>query len=631
MKHTKMFKKTKNVRIAIAIILVLLFLFQTYQQNNISWDIIEKIEKREDISLNVFMEKYNNEDFSKIELINDQKLVWYTFLWTWEWKSLMMINKTIQEEIYNVFESKKPENTSLIELWIDVLGPIEISIITEKDWFFSTMLKEFVPLLLFFGLFLFLLKFALPKGWWLPFNTKAWKENIKTKENTKFSDVAGMEEVKWELSEMVDYLKNPSKYHKVWARHPKWVLLYGQPWSGKTLLARAVAWEASVPFFSVSGSEFMEMLVWMWAAKVRTLFQKAKTAGKAIIFIDEIDAIGRKRGLWHTGWHQEQEQTLNQILTEMDGFDNKTNIIVMAATNRPDILDPALLRAGRFDRKILVSAPTYEERKEIFEYYLKDKKVDKKLNLDSLIKRTSGLVWADIENIVNEAALKLAKDGKNTLTEEEFEYALEKVLMWPEKKVKSMKEKEKKIIAFHELWHAVTSHLLEDADNVEKITIVRRWHALWATRKTPEEDKYLYSKNKILDETISLLWGRAAEDVFFGTNEITTWASNDFERATKMVTDMIMKYGMDEELWPIFYFDRSKEEYLPYKTYSEKTAEKIDEKIKFYINDSYKKAKDIVSKNKKLIESMSEILLEKEYLTKEEFIDLMEDKNNKDK
>lgn len=620
-----MLKKPKNVRILIIALILIVTSYQTYQATKISKDVVQVIKEQEELPLNSFMDKYKNKEFSKVDLVNDTKLLGYVFVWTWKWQSFMTIQKTLTEEIYNVFESKKPENTSLIELWIELDWSTEINIKSEKESFLTSILKEIVPLLIFFVLILFLFRFSLPKWWWLPFNTKAWKENIKTKENTKFSDVAWMEEVKEELSEIVDYLKNSSKYQKVWARHPKWVLLYWQPWSWKTLLARAVAWEASVPFFSVSWSEFMEMLVWMWAAKVRNLFQKAKTAWKAIIFIDEIDAIWRKRGLWHTGWHQEQEQTLNQILTEMDWFDNKTNIIVMAATNRPDILDPALLRAGRFDRKILVSAPTYEERKEIFEYYLKGKKVEKNLNLDSLIKRTSGLVWADIENIVNEAALKLAKENKTVIGEEEFEYALEKVLMWPEKKVKSMQEKEKQIIAYHELWHAVTSHLLENTDKVEKITIVRRWQALWATWKTPEEDKYLYSKNKIIDETISLLWWRAAEEVFFGKDEITTWASNDLERATKIITDMVMKYWMDEELWPVFYFDGSREEYLPYKTYSEKVAEKIDEKIKSYINNCYSESKKIITKNKKLIESMSKVLLEKEYLTREEFVELMED------
>ena len=619
-----MFKKTKNVRLIILWVLVIVTIFQTYQANsNTSWDSVEKINETKELSLNNFVEKYKKNDFNKIEVINDKQLVWYTFLWTGVWNSFMIIQKTLTEKIYNTFESEKPTNTSLTDIWINLNWKTEINIKTEDENFFSNVLKDIVPLLIFFGLFLVLMKFALPKSWWLPFNTKTWKENIKMKTSAKFKDVAGMAEVKEELSEVVDYLKNPKKYQKVWARHPKGVLLYWQPGSGKTLLARAVAWEASVPFFSVSWSEFMEMLVWMWAAKVRNLFQKAKAAWSAIIFIDEIDAIGRKRWLWHTWWHQEQEQTLNQILTEMDGFDNKTNVIVIAATNRPDILDPALLRAGRFDRKIMVSAPTYEEREEIFRYYLKNKKIEKKLNLESLIKRTSWLVWADIENIVNEAALKLAKLWKNTISAEEFEYALEKVLMWPERKVKSMKEKEKQIIAFHELWHAVTSHLLPEADNVEKITIVRRWQALGATRKIPEEDKYLYSKTKILEETISLLWGRAAEEVFFGKEEVTTWASNDFEVATKMISDMIMKYWMDEEIGTIMYFDKSKEEYLPYKTYSEKTAEKIDNKIKYYMSYCYKRSKEIVSKNKDLIKEMSKTLLKKEYITKDEFQKMM--------
>ncbi len=629
----KKFKnKSKNIWISIIAIFIVVTLVQTYQANSsITGDTIQKVKETTDVSLNTFIEKYKDNDFSKIDVVNDNKLIWYIFLWTGKWTDFMLIQKTVTEERFNTFESEKPISTSLTELWINIQWKTQINIKTEKEKFFENIISDILPLLIFFGLFLLVMKFALPKGWWLPFANKTWKDSMKVNIKTRFKDVAWMEEVKEELSEIVDYLKNSSKYHKVWARHPKWVLLYGQPWSGKTLLARAVAWEASVPFFSVSWSEFMEMLVWMWAAKVRNLFQKAKTAWKAIIFIDEIDAIWRRRWLWHTGWHQEQEQTLNQILTEMDGFDNKTNIIVIAATNRPDVLDPALLRAWRFDRKVLVSAPTYEERKEIFEYYLKNKKTTKKLNLDSLIKRTSGLVWADIENIVNESALKLAKDWNTILSDDEFEYALEKVLMWPEKKIKSMQENERKIIAYHELWHAVTSHLLPEADNVEKITIVRRGEALWATRKIPEEDRYLYSKKKILEETISLLWWRVAEEVFFGKENVTTWASNDFERATKMITDMIMKYWMDEEIWPIMYFDKSKEEYIPYKTYSEKTAEKIDNKIKDYISICYKKSKDIITKNKELINNMSKVLLEKEYLTKEEFILLMNNKPLKTK
>lgn len=617
-----MLKKTKNVRLFMLIALVWITVIESFRFANKfnEWP-VEVINDEIDASLNVFLSKYNSNEFEKIDVVNDKKLIWYLFLAD---KSTEKIKK------YDLINSEKPESTSLAELWIDVLWKTQINVLTKEDNIWTSMVKEILPLFLFLILLFVVFRFTMPKWWALWINTKTWTDTTKTKITTKFSDVAWMDEVKEELSEVVDYLKHPEKYHKVWARAPKWVLLYWQPWSGKTLLARAVAWEANVPFFSASWAEFMEMLVGMWAAKVRTLFQKAKAAWTAIVFIDEIDAIWWKRWLWHTWWHQEQEQTLNQILTEMDWFDNKSHVIVIAATNRPDMLDPALLRAWRFDRKILVSAPTYEERKSIFEYYLKDKKMDASVNLDSLIKRTSWLVWADIENIVNEASLKLAKTDKEILSESEFEYAIEKVLMWPEKKIKRMQEQEKKIIAYHELWHAVTSHLLEEADKVEKITIVRRWQALWATWKTPEEDKYLYSKTKIIHETISLLWWRAAEDVFLWEEKITTWASNDFERATRMISDMVMKYWMDKDLWPMMYFDEDKSDYSLYKPYSEKTAEKIDEKIRKYIDDCYKQSKKIIEDNKELIEKMSKILLEKEYLTRDEFKNLM-DGDNKDK
>ncbi len=612
-----MFKNSKSVRITLLIAIIWLTAIETgLKVSSNSNEIMEVIVDEIESPLNNFLWQYKNNEFEKIEVINDKKLVGYVFL-TWE--------STEKTKKYNKILSEKPESTTLTDLGIDVLWDTTLNITTKEESIWSSMAKDILPLFFFLILVFIIFRITMPKwSWPMWISTKTWTDNSKTKIDTKFADVAGMEEVKEELTEIVDYLKNPEKYRKVWARAPKWVLLYGQPWSWKTLLARAVAWEANVPFFSASGSEFMEMLVWMWAAKVRTLFQKAKAAGTAIIFIDEIDAIWWKRWVWHTWWHQEQEQTLNQILTEMDWFDNKSHIIVIAATNRPDMLDSALLRAWRFDRKILVSAPTYEERKAIFDYYLKDKKVDKSVNLDSLIKRTSWLVWADIENIVNEASLKLAKTDKDILTENEFEYAIEKVLMWPEKKVKSMQDKEKQIISYHELWHAVTSHLLQEADKVEKITIVRRWQALWATWKTPEEDKYLYSKTKIIHETISLLWWRASEEIFFGKEDVTTWASNDFERATKIISDMIMKYWMDEDLWPVVYFDEDKNDYSLYKPYSEKTAEKIDEKIKYYIWDCYKQAKKIINDNKDLIEKMSKILLEKEYLTKEEFSILMD-------
>ena len=622
----------KWFRFILFFVLLISWAIQVYKTVSVQGDIIEVVRDTKEISLNDFLKQYNAWTFTKIILEDETSLKGYEYLETWASVPFMTVKKNLTEQYVNLFETKKPLGTSLNDLGISMTGAVIVDVkFNEKSWR-SQLLQDVWPLLLFFVIFILILRFAMPKWWngWFPFSVKSGKLNTSKTMKTRFSDVAGMDEVKMELSEIVDYLKNPGKYHKVGARHPKWVLLYGQPWSGKTLLARAVAGESNVPFFSVSGSEFMEMLVGMWAAKVRELFGKAKAVGRAIIFIDEIDAIWKKRGVGYTWGHQEQEQTLNQILTEMDGFDNATNIIVIAATNRPDILDPALMRAWRFDRKVYVSEPTYEERILIFNYYLKGKKLDTSINVLSLAKRTSGLVGADIENIVNEAALKEAKENRSIVDQNDFEYALEKVIMGPEKKVKSMKEQEKKIIAFHELGHAITSHLLPNADPVEKISIVRRGHALGVTWIMPNEDLYLNSKAKFLDEVVSLLGWRASEEVFFGTNNITTWASNDFEKATTIITNMIVKYGMDKEIWPVSYIEKKDDEYRMFKSYSEKTAQIIDEKIKKYIADCYEQSKKIIIQNKQLIEKLSIVLLDKEYLTKEEF-ESMIDKNSKPK
>ncbi len=610
----------KWFRFVVFFILVVSTAIQIYKTASVKGDTIEVVRESKDVSLNDFLKAYKDGVFTKLILEDETSLKGYEYLETGDNLSFMTIRKHIIQQFVNVYETEKPLGTSLTDLGISMTGNVIVDVHFNEQSRRSKLLSDIWPLLLFFVLFIVFLRFVMPKwGGGFPFSVKAGKLNTPKTIKTKFSDVAGMEEVKMELSEMVDYLKNPMKYHKVWARHPKWVLLYGQPGSWKTLLARAVAGESNVPFFSVSGSEFMEMLVGMWAAKVRELFGKAKAAGRAIIFIDEIDAIGKKRGVGYTWGHQEQEQTLNQILTEMDWFDNMAQIIVIAATNRPDILDPALMRAWRFDRKVYVSEPTYEERILIFDYYLKGKKLDKSINIPSLAKRTSGLVGADIENIVNEAALKEAKENRSTLDQNDFEYALEKVIMGPEKKVKSMKEQEKKIIAFHELGHAITSHLLPNADPVEKISIVRRGHALGVTWIMPNEDLYLNSKAKFLDEVVSLLWWRAAEEVFFGADNITTGASNDFEKATDIINNMIIKYGMDKELGTISYIDRDKDSYKAFKTYSEKTAQIIDEKIKKYMSDAYEQSKKIILQNHDLIEKLSVVLLDKEYLTKEEF------------
>lgn len=589
---------------------------------NIQTGAVELITEKKELTLSEWLILYHEGNFEQIKVVNDVDLQGYAFQQTGE---KTFLSNAYSTKEYLLYTTQKNKEDSITTLGIILTGDTNIQVSYVEDSFFIKLFDQVGYLLLFFLILFVGMRFLMPKGGpWNILWVNVGKESKKSESTTKFTDIAGMDEVKNELIEIVDYLKKPEKYKKIWARPPKGVLLYGVPGSGKTLLARAVAGEAGVAFFSASGSEFMEMLVGMGAAKVRKLFEQAKASERAIIFIDEIDAIGKKRGSGYTGGHQEQEQTLNQILTEMDGFDKNTNIIVMAATNRPDTLDPALLRAGRFDRKVYVSAPTMEERILIFEYYLKSKKTDKEVNLESLAKRTSGLVGADIENIVNEAALQVAKEDRNSLMVADFEYALEKVIMGPEKKVKSMKEKEKKIVAYHELGHAVTGHLLENADPIEKISIVRRGHALGVTWTTPEEDQNLYSKAKFLDEVVVLLGGRAAEELFFGKDEITTGASNDFERATKIIRDMILKYGMDEDFGPINYGKDASNESSFINPYSENLAEKVDEKIKNYLKDLYKKSKKILKNNADLIHQMAEVLLEKEYLSSEEFSMMMD-------
>ena len=593
-----------------------------------TWEVktIENIKHEKEVSLNSWLNLYNSGMYQKVEIEDWTDMKWYVFLESTKKESLLSFWKSIPVDNFYLVTAKKPADTSLTELGFNLTGSTPIKTIYNEESIWTSFLKEFWWLILFFLVFIIWFRLMMWKGnwaWWL-MDIKVWKKSTKETSKTRFSDVAWMDEVKNELMEVVDYLKNPEKYRKVGARHPKWILLYGEPGSWKTLLARAVAWEADVAFFSASGSEFMEMLVWMWAAKVRTLFKQAKEAWRAIIFIDEIDAIGKKRWNGNTWWHQEQEQTLNQILTEMDGFDNQTNIIVMAATNRPDILDPALLRAGRFDRKVYVTSPTAEERTEIFNYYLKNKEVSDKVNLKSLVKRTSGLVWADIENIVNEASLRIAKDWRTVLEPEDFEYALEKVIMWPEKKSKWIQEKEKRIIAFHELGHALLAHVQPEADAPEKISIVRRWHALGLTWITPAEDRNLYSRNYILAEVAGLLWGRASEEIFFGKDNITTGASNDFERANKIIRDMITKYGMDPEIGLVVYPDEQSSDFSFYKPYSDETAEKIDERVKKYLEDAYDVAKSTILKHKKTIEKIAELLIKREYISGEDFSMMVE-------
>ena len=618
--------KKSLLRIIIVLFIISLLLYSAQKWVNSSrGEITENIVEEKEVPLNQWLQSYQNQEYSKIKLEDTINLYGYVFVSTGKETSFFDFTKSYSTVDYQVIKTQKPVETTLTDLGIILTWDTEILTVYNEKGLLVSLFQEFWSLLLFLVIFFFGARLIMGRWgngvWWL-MNIQIGKKSTAENKKTKFSDIAGMEEVKNELEEIIDYLKDPEKYKKVWARPPKWVLLYGEPWSWKTLLARAVAGEANVEFFSASGSEFMEMLVGMGAAKVRTLFKQAKDAGKAIIFIDEIDAIGKKRGNGNTGGHQEQEQTLNQILTEMDGFETDTNIIVIAATNRPDILDPALLRAGRFDRKIYVTTPTADEREAIFKYYLKEKKLSPEINLSSLIKRTSGLVGADIENIVNEASLRIAKDNREVIEPADFEYALEKILMGPEKKVKTIREKEKQITTYHELWHALLAHLQPEADPVEKISIVRRGRALGVTWTTPQEDRYNYSKQYLLEEISVLLAWRASEEIFFGKDQISTWASNDFEKASSYVRNLLVKYGMDEDLWLAVYKDE--EDYPFLKQYSEEKAQQIDKKMKHYLDEAYLVAKKTIKSYQDVLVRIAWILLKKEYLSGEEFSDMID-------
>jgi cell division protease FtsH len=437
-----------------------------------------------------------------------------------------------------------------------------------------------------------------------------------------FDDVAGVNEAKEELQEVVEFLREPQKFISLGARIPKGVLLVGAPGTGKTLMAKAVSGEAGVPFFSISGSEFVEMFVGVGASRVRDLFEQAKRHSPAIVFVDEIDAVGRHRGAGLGGSHDEREQTLNQLLVEMDGFDTDTNVIIIAATNRPDILDPALLRPGRFDRRVVLDRPDIKGREEILKVHVKGKPVSPDVDLNDLARSTPGFVGADIENLVNEAAILAARRGKKVIEHDEFMEAIERVIAGPERKSRLINPNEKKIIAYHEAGHAIVINALPEADTVQKVSIISRGEAGGYTIAFPEEDRMLKSRNQILSDMIGLLGGRAAEEIAF--NDITSGASNDLERVTKLARTMVTRLGMSSELGPMVY---GKQEELVFlgreiseqRDYSEHIAEKIDVAIQQLIQNAYDKAKSILTQYRAELDKVAERLLEEETMDAEEF------------
>jgi cell division protease FtsH len=436
-----------------------------------------------------------------------------------------------------------------------------------------------------------------------------------------FKDVAGAEEAKEELEEIKEFLKSPEKFNNLGAKIPKGVLLVGPPGTGKTLLARAVAGESNVPFYSISGSDFVEMFVGVGASRVRDLFKKAKESSPAIIFIDEIDAVGRMRGAGLGGGHDEREQTLNQLLVEMDGFESNQGVILMAATNRPDVLDPALLRPGRFDRQVIVDRPDLDGRTQILKVHSKDKPLVKTIDLKTIAKQTPGFTGADLANLLNESALLAARKNKKTISNTDIENSIDRVLAGPEKKSRLMSEEEKKIIAYHETGHALVGWALPNADPIHKVTIIPRGRALGYTQALPESEKYLSSKAELKDRLAMLMGGRVAEEIVF--KDPTTGASNDIEKATDIARRMVMEFGMSDKLGPMLFGKGSNEVFLGrdygrQQDYSDEVASSIDDEVKILLNDAHITAGKILKKFKKQMDAMVDILMEKETIDREE-------------
>ena len=512
-------------------------------------------------------------------------------------------------------------------------GTVKVTEKSESIWMVIFSLLTPFGILIIFFIFWFLLMGGAQSGnggaggKTMSFGkSRARMINPSDKNRVTFDDVAGVDEEKEELEEIVEFLKNPRKFTEMGARIPKGVLLVGHPGTGKTLLAKAVAGEAGVPFFFISGSDFVEMFVGVGASRVRDLFEEAKKKAPCIIFIDEIDAVGRQRGAGLGGGHDEREQTLNQLLTEMDGFGANEGIIIIAATNRPDVLDPALLRPGRFDRQVTVSLPDKQARKEILAVHAKNKVLDKSVTLDNLAQRTPGFSGADLENLLNEAALLTVRRNKKAITMAEIDEATDRVLMGPAKVTKKYTDKEKKLVAYHEAGHAVLGLKLDGANVVQKITIIPRGHAGGYTMMTPKEDTFNYTKKELLDAICGLLGGRVAEEITF--NEVTTGAHDDFKKATNIARRMVTEYGMSS-LGPMMLDEPDENTFLgrdynKNKNFSDTVAHEIDEEMRSIINSCYEKSKKILKENQKLLKLIAETLLEEETITKEQIDSLVE-------
>jgi len=548
-----------------------------------------------------------------------------------------IISVTVREDGRTVkYTSRKEPNIGIGETLIGLgVTPNQVETVGEliavrpsiwENW--GIVLIQVVPLVLI-GLFLvFMLRQAQSgNNQALSFGKSRARMFTGDRPSSTFDDVAGADEAKQELEEVVEFLKEPERFTALGARIPKGVLLVGPPGTGKTLLARAVAGEAGVPFFSISGSEFVEMFVGVGASRVRDLFDQAKRNSPCIVFVDEIDAVGRHRGAGLGGSHDEREQTLNQILVEMDGFDTDTKVIIVAATNRPDILDPALLRPGRFDRRVVLDRPDRRGREEILKVHVRGKPLAPEVELDTIAKQTPGFTGADIENLVNEAAILAARGNKRSIGMFEFQEAVERVIAGPERRSRLISEREKRIIAYHEAGHAVVQHLLEHTDPVHKVSIVSRGMMGGYTMTLPEDDRTLYSKRKFEDELAAMLGGRVSELCVFG--DVTTGASNDLQRATKIARSMVTEYGMSELLGQRTFGQKDEliflgREISEQRDYSEEVATQIDREIKVIIDRAYNRAREVIETYRDRLDRVAELLIEKETIDNADLVGIFD-------
>ncbi|MDO8885915.1 ATP-dependent zinc metalloprotease FtsH [Candidatus Oleimmundimicrobium sp.] len=594
----------RNAGFYFLIIILILFLAQNFLGNQPG---------PKEYTLNTFLKKLDSGEVSKVLIKNKDHIV--------------------EGELKNgeKFTVTYEENYNITEKLID--KDVSTKVDPQKESMWIIALINLLPFVLIIGIWLLMMNQMQGGGnRVMSFGKSRAKRLNPNQPKVTFKDIAGVDEAVEELKEIEEYLANPSKFQAMGAKVPKGVLLYGPPGTGKTLLARAVAGEANVPFFSISGSDFVEMFVGVGASRVRDLFEQAKINAPSIIFMDEIDAVGRHRGAGLGGGHDEREQTLNQLLVEMDGFDVKDNVILIAATNRPDILDPALLRPGRFDRQIVVDRPDLRGREGILKIHVKGKPLTKDISLDVLARRTPGFTGADLANMVNEAALLTARHNKKKIDMIELEEAIDRVIAGPERKTRLISDKEKEIIAYHEAGHALVAHTLPNTDPVHKISIISRGMALGYTLTLPTEDKYLVSRSELLDELAMLLGGRVAEEMLFG--DITTGAQNDLERTTKIARKMVCEYGMSDKIGPLTLGQKQEQVFLgrdfaSHTDYSGETAYEIDKEIRRIVDEAYEKAREILTKHRKKLDKIARALVNKETLEKNELKDLLEGKKRK--